>query len=137
METLLPRSVLTGLLLHLTLYVVLSSITRKRRSTITDPTIQPESSSEKSVYRCGPPTRIFIPNVLARWPWPRRINPNYAMVRREADAWMSSFQAFGPKAQDAFKRCDFSTSFPLCRTHVLTLLDSSARLFSLPKSEQR
>ena len=111
MEALLPRSVLTGFFLHLAFYVVLSQIARKRNTTITDSTIQPEPFLEKSVNRCGPPTRIFIPNVLARWPWPRQINPNYASVKKEADAWMMGFQAFSPKAQDAFNRCNFSECF--------------------------
>ncbi|KAI9457169.1 terpenoid synthase [Boletus coccyginus] len=66
---------------------------------------------------------IFIPNVLARWPWPRRINPNYAVVKKEADAWIMNFQAFSPSAQDAFNRCDFNLlaclAYPLAsKEHV-------------------
>ena len=60
-------------------------------------------------------TKIFIPNLLARWPWPRRINPHYAAVTKESDAWIASFAAFSPKVQRAFARCNFSQVFsPAC-----------------------
>ena len=71
-----------------------------------------ESALEENVNNCGGPSRIFLPNVLAGWPWPRRINPNYGVLKKEADAWITSFQAFNPRAQDAFNRCNFSKSFP-------------------------
>jgi hypothetical protein len=97
-----------------------------------------ESALEKNVNRYGGrPTRIFIPNVLARWPWPRRINTNYAVIKKEADAWIMSFQAFSPKAQDAFNRCEFGKSFPSYSVRILILFDSSPRLFSLPYGQKR
>ena len=98
-----------------------------------------ESALEKNISTCRRPTRIFIPNVLAsaRWQWPRRINPNYAVVKKEADAWLSSFQAFSPKAQDAFNRCDFSKCFLSYSVCILILFDRPPRLFSLPYSQKR
>ncbi|KAI0067235.1 terpenoid synthase [Artomyces pyxidatus] len=54
------------------------------------------------------PSQICLPNPLARWPIPRRLNPHYAEVKAESIAWIHSFQAFGPKSQKAFDRCDFS-----------------------------
>ncbi|KAF8546266.1 terpenoid synthase [Imleria badia] len=78
------------------------------KSITNEPVVREELVSEKNINRYGGPTRIFIPNVLVRWPWPRRINPHYAVVKKEADAWITSFQAFSPKAQDAFNRCDFN-----------------------------
>ena len=71
-----------------------------------------ESTLEENDNKCGRSTRIFIPNVLARWPWSRRINPNYAVLKKEAGAWITSFQAFSSKGQDAFNRCEFGKSFP-------------------------
>ena len=59
------------------------------------------------------PERYYIPKTLENWKWPRRINPHRSEVEAESLAWMKSFNAFSPKAQDAFDRCDFST-----RSHV-------------------
>ncbi|KAG2040647.1 terpenoid synthase [Suillus americanus] len=52
--------------------------------------------------------KIFIPDVLARWPFPRRPNQHYSKVSAESSAWLESFKAFSPKAQQAFDRCDFN-----------------------------
>ncbi|KAF8557453.1 hypothetical protein OG21DRAFT_315398 [Imleria badia] len=54
------------------------------------------------------PTKIFIPDLLAKWPWPRRLNPHYAAVKKESAAWIASFGAFSPKAQYALDLCDAS-----------------------------
>ncbi|KAF8554246.1 terpenoid synthase [Imleria badia] len=67
-------------------------------------TTEKESATENE-YR---PTKIFIPDLLARWPWPRRINPQYAAVKKESATWTASFGAFSPKAQHAFDCCDFN-----------------------------
>ena len=80
-----------------------------RKSIIDEPVVRKE------------PSRIFIPDVLARWPWPRRLNPNYAVAKKEADAWMMSFRAFSPKAQDAYNRCNCSrccSSYPACKPNL-------------------
>lgn len=53
---------------------------------------------------------LRLPHTLASWPWPRFINPNYEDCKRESSAWAESFHAFGPKAQIAFNKCDFSRS---------------------------
>ncbi|KAJ7459414.1 terpenoid synthase [Mycena galericulata] len=49
-----------------------------------------------------------LPDTLAQWPYPRRLNPSYDEVKRESSRWLESFNAFGPKAQSAFNRCDFN-----------------------------
>jgi hypothetical protein len=51
--------------------------------------------------------KYFIPNTLATWPWPRCLNQYYPEVGAESSAWITSFQAFSPKAQEAFNRCNF------------------------------
>jgi Delta6-protoilludene synthase len=56
------------------------------------------------------PERYYIPNNLDQWKWPRHINPHYAEVKAESAAWAKSFEAFSPKAQEAYDRCDFSTN---------------------------
>ncbi|KAG9318942.1 terpenoid synthase [Chiua virens] len=100
-STLLPLSALTGLLIYLVFAGISDLIGARRRKII----LQEEPFVKKNDIR---PTRVFVPNVLARWPWPRRINPNYAVLKKEADAWVASFQAFSPKAQHAYDRCDFN-----------------------------
>lgn len=53
---------------------------------------------------------LHLPDTLVSWPWPRTINPHYEDCKRESSAWAESFHAFGPKAQAAFNKCDFSRS---------------------------
>lgn len=55
---------------------------------------------------------LRIPNTLANWPWPRTINSHYESCKAESAAWVESFQAFSPKAQKAFNKCDFSRLRP-------------------------
>jgi hypothetical protein len=67
------------------------------------------STTVNAVDGCDKPLKkIFIPDLLARWPFPRRLNQHYPKVSAESCAWLESFQAFSPKAQQAFDRCDFS-----------------------------
>ncbi|KAK7020181.1 hypothetical protein VNI00_017829 [Paramarasmius palmivorus] len=56
----------------------------------------------------GTGIKFIIPNTLRSWPWPRFINPNYEICKVESSAWCESFNAFSPKAQKAFNKCDFS-----------------------------
>nr|BDO24660.1 sesquiterpene synthase [Collybia nuda] len=51
-------------------------------------------------------TQFVLPDILARWPWPRAINPYYAECRLSSQEWGAKFQAFTPKAQYAFDLCD-------------------------------
>ena len=60
-----------------------------------------------------PISTIFLPDILAEWPWPRRLNPYYKEAKAESEAWLESFKAFDTKAQDAFNNCDFSTSISI------------------------
>lgn len=50
---------------------------------------------------------IVIPDTLANWPWPRSLNPHYETVSAASLDWLWSFQIFPPKAQLAFKKCDY------------------------------
>ena len=138
MEILLSLSPLIGLLILCAFRGVSILIARKHKNNINESLVREELSHEKNVNKCSKHSRIFIPNVLARWPWPdRRINPNYAVVKKEADNWMASFQPFSPKAQDAFNRCDFSKWCPSYSCRILILFDRSPRLSSLPYSQKR
>ena len=129
---LLSLTPLVGLLIFCTFRGVSVLIAREQKGITNESIVREETTLEKNVNRCSGPTRIFIPNVLARWPWPRRINPHYAVVKKEADAWWAGFQVFSPKAQDAFDRCNFGKRLPLYSVHILILFDRSPRLFSSP-----
>jgi hypothetical protein len=139
METfiLLSLSSLIGLLFLCTFRGAPVLVARKHKRVINASLVREESAPEKNDNRNGGSTRIFIPNVLARWPWPHRINPNYAVVKKEADAWITSFQAFSPKAQDANDRSDFSKCFLSYSVPILILFDRSPRLFSLLYGQKR
>ncbi|KZV73684.1 terpenoid synthase [Peniophora sp. CONT] len=52
--------------------------------------------------------RYRLPDCLANWPWPRRLNRSYPEVKAASSAWVRSFGAFSSKAQDAYDRCDFN-----------------------------
>ncbi|KZV85693.1 terpenoid synthase [Exidia glandulosa HHB12029] len=49
-----------------------------------------------------------LPDTLSRWPWLRRFNPSYEETKIESSRWICGFDAFSPKAQNAFERCDFT-----------------------------
>lgn len=53
------------------------------------------------------PKMFYLPNTMANWPWPRRINPFFEQVKVEADEWFRSFNALSPKSLKAFEKCDF------------------------------
>ncbi|KAG2124659.1 terpenoid synthase [Suillus clintonianus] len=81
-----------------------------------------------------PLEKFFIPDLLARWPFPRRLNHYYPKVRAESSAWLESFKAFSPKAQDAFNRCDCSLlsclAHPIAKEeHVRSACDFTNLLF--------
>ncbi|KAJ7071622.1 terpenoid synthase [Mycena amicta] len=50
---------------------------------------------------------LTIPDTLQVWPWPRAINPWYAVCKEESAAWCEAFKVFGPKAQQSFNRGNF------------------------------
>lgn len=50
---------------------------------------------------------LRLPDTMARWPYPRRINPAYEEVSAESAAWLRSFHAFSAEAQVAFDKCKF------------------------------
>ncbi|KAF7357303.1 Terpene cyclase [Mycena sanguinolenta] len=52
-------------------------------------------------------TEFVLPNTMASWPWLRRINPHFETVKAECEAWFRTLNAFSPKAQKAFDKCDF------------------------------
>ena len=47
---------------------------------------------------------LHIPNMLADWPWQRKINPFYEEVAAEGDAWLRTYLPFNPKSYYAFDR---------------------------------
>ncbi|EPQ53470.1 terpenoid synthase [Gloeophyllum trabeum ATCC 11539] len=74
------------------------------------------------------PEGFRLPNGLADWPWSRRLNPHYEIVKAESDAWIESFNALNDRARRAFKKCDFSLlaclAYPTAdRQHARTVCD--------------
>ncbi|KAF7333118.1 Terpene cyclase [Mycena venus] len=63
------------------------------------------------------PIQLLFPDTLCNWPWPRHLNPHFEVAKDESAAWLETFNAFSPKAQKAFNRCDFnllaSLAYPL------------------------
>lgn len=50
---------------------------------------------------------IYIPDTMANWPWPRKVNPHYKQAKAESLAWIRSFKAFSARSQYAFEKGDF------------------------------
>lgn len=76
------------------------------------------------------PKTLIIPDTLRSWPWPRHINPHYAVCKAESSAWCEAFKAFDARAQKAFNRCDFSMSsyLSVCNRRLTTSKDLLASL---------
>ncbi|KAI1789704.1 terpenoid synthase [Ganoderma leucocontextum] len=51
--------------------------------------------------------RFRLPETMAGWPLPRRVNPYYGKASEESSDWLRSFGAFTPAAQKAFDKCNF------------------------------
>jgi len=47
---------------------------------------------------------IYLPDIVADWPWHRAVNPRYEEAEKESDAWFQSFKALTPQSQEAFKQ---------------------------------
>ncbi|KAI0706366.1 terpenoid synthase [Earliella scabrosa] len=54
------------------------------------------------------PRIVYLPDTFSYWPWPRRLNPHYKEVEGPSAAWLESFGAFSPQAQEAFNKCKIS-----------------------------
>ncbi|KAI0267826.1 terpenoid synthase [Gloeopeniophorella convolvens] len=52
--------------------------------------------------------QFHLPNPLAKWPWVRTLNPHYAEVKPESDAWTHGFGALDAKSQRSFDLCNFA-----------------------------
>jgi len=52
-------------------------------------------------------TQFRLPDPLAQWPWPRKLNPHYAEVKPVSEAWLRSFETLDDKSQRSFDRCNF------------------------------
>ncbi|KAJ6495182.1 terpenoid synthase [Mycena sanguinolenta] len=52
--------------------------------------------------------QLLFPDTLRNWPWPRDLSPHFEVAKEESAAWFETFNAFSPKAQKAFNRCDFN-----------------------------
>ena len=66
---------------------------------------------------------VYLPNTLANWPWPRRINPYFEEVKAEANEWLRSFNALTPQSLKAFEKCDFGMTSP---THNISKVNAEA-----------
>ncbi|KAF8545687.1 terpenoid synthase, partial [Imleria badia] len=135
-------SALTSFLIYFTLSGIPGRIIIRRKSVTNESLVRKESTLEKKVNKCGGPSRIFIAKMLLSWPWPRRVNPHYAVVKSEADTWMTSFQVFGPRAQDAYNRCDFNLLACMAhpsasKEHVRVVCDFMHLLFMFDEYSDR
>ncbi|KAJ7110784.1 isoprenoid synthase domain-containing protein [Mycena crocata] len=73
-------------------------------------------------------TMLYLPETMAKWPWPRAINPHYKEVSAESNAWFYAFKPFNAKSQYAFDKCDFgrlaSLAYPTAsKEHLRTGCD--------------
>jgi hypothetical protein len=57
--------------------------------------------------------QFSLPDPLAQWPWPRKLNQYYAEVKPESDKWIHGFEALDAKSQRSFDLCNFGKYFVL------------------------
>ena len=48
-----------------------------------------------------------LPDLLSKWPWPRKLNPHYQEARSESDKWLRDFEALDSELQRTIDFCDF------------------------------
>jgi hypothetical protein len=53
------------------------------------------------------PREVYLPDPLAQWSWQRTLNPHFAEVKPQSDAWVRGFEAIDSKSQNAFDSCNF------------------------------
>ncbi len=73
-----------------------------------------------------------LPDLLAQWPWPRKLNQHYQEAKSKSDKWLRDFKALDAKSQRSFDFCNFREdsfllfAFPVANRifqHFLALLD--------------
>ena len=47
-----------------------------------------------------------LPDLLAQWPWPRKLNQHYQEVKTESEEWLRGFEVLDAKSQRSFDFCD-------------------------------
>ena len=53
------------------------------------------------------PSQLRLPDLLAQWPWPRKLNQHYQEAKTESDKWLRGFEVLDAKSQRSFDLCDF------------------------------
>ena len=48
-----------------------------------------------------------LPDLLAQWPWQRKLNQHYQEAKFESVKWLRDFEALDAKSQRSFDFCDF------------------------------
>ncbi|KAI0125634.1 terpenoid synthase [Xylariales sp. AK1849] len=67
------------------------------------PSSQPTSSAPLNMA-----VTVYLPDLEAGWLWSRRLNIHTADIKQECLDWAASFEAFTPRAQKAFDKCNFN-----------------------------
>lgn len=78
----------------------------------------PKVVTQQPTARNTSSQKLYLPDTLKKWQWPRRLNPHYAEVSQVSAAWAASFRGFSPRAQKAFDRCDFGMALALSLLHA-------------------
>jgi hypothetical protein len=55
-----------------------------------------------------------LPDLVAQWPWPRKLNQHYQEAKSESGKWLQHFKVLDAKSQRSFNFCDFR-KYPLFR----------------------
>lgn len=53
------------------------------------------------------PPEFRLPELVAQWPWPRKLNQHYQEAKSESGKWLRDFEALDAKSQRSFDFCDF------------------------------
>jgi hypothetical protein len=50
------------------------------------------------------PTQFHIPDLLAKWPFKRTLNPAYTTIKAQTEVWMQNFGAFDVESRKQFEK---------------------------------
>jgi len=54
------------------------------------------------------PLQFTLPDLLAKFPWPRNLSEHFCEAKAESSAWTESYHPFDEEGLKGFNLCDFS-----------------------------
>ena len=105
----------------------------------TETTLSPPQISS-TMTESTTPLQFTLPDLLAKFPWPRNLSEHFCEAKAESSAWTESFHPFDEDGLKGFNLCDFSKSIsPAFQGHISqrSFIFRSPCLLSILPSRER